>query len=488
MAPRSIPPLDLCPVPDKGTSLWRLSRVTCVRASLLVPEILCPPKDTRSSTLPVSPRVMPSTTRRLWHDGPVPTNTSPELIDLPIGDLQDYPGNARVHDEAALDESVDTNGQYRAILARRLPDGGYQILAGHGTRGAVRRAGHDTIRVEVIEADDTEARRIVLADNGTSRQASYDDSLLLALLDDASKDGGLTGTGWDSDAYKELLDAADEGNPFDFGGAGEREGAGDEEPPEEPVTQTGDVWVLGEKHRVLCGSSTSKADIDTVTEGQAPGIVYTDPPYGISIVPDTGTMGISTAGVAARDYKPVIGDETTDTARDAFTLLTGAYPKALHVWWGANHYAGSAHLGDSPCWLVWDKVNDESFFADAELAWTNDTRAVRIFRHQWFGMIRASERGARFHPNQKPVALAQWALDLIDPDRKRTRVLDGFGGSGSTLIAAHITGRAARIIEMDPGYVDVILKRYVDLTGEHPILERTGVAWDFTATPPCPAA
>jgi hypothetical protein len=138
-----------------------------------------------------------------------------------------------VHDEPALDESARTNGQYRSVVARRLEDGALQLLAGHGTVGAFRRQGAGEVRVEVIEADDTEARRIVLADNGTSRNASYDESLLLDLLDAASKDGGLGGTGWDGEAYKELLDAADEGNPFDYD-PGRRRGRLRREPRRSP--------------------------------------------------------------------------------------------------------------------------------------------------------------------------------------------------------------------------------------------------------------
>jgi hypothetical protein len=131
-----------------------------------------------------------------------------------LDELTEYPGNARVHDDKSLDESVRLNGQYRSIVARELDDGKLQILAGHGTANALRRKGNTHARVEVIRADDREARRIVLADNGTSRNAGYDDALLLDLLDAASRDGGLGGSGWDSDAYNVLLSKSNE-NPFD---------------------------------------------------------------------------------------------------------------------------------------------------------------------------------------------------------------------------------------------------------------------------------
>lgn len=134
-----------------------------------------------------------------------------------LNDLHPYPGNARTHDAASLDESVKLNGQYRSIVARLQLDGSLQILAGHGTVEALDRAGDSTARVEVIDADDTEARRIVLADNGTSRNAGYDEPALLALLDGASRDGGISGTGWDTEAWQLLLNPLPDNDSGDTG-------------------------------------------------------------------------------------------------------------------------------------------------------------------------------------------------------------------------------------------------------------------------------
>jgi hypothetical protein len=223
--------------------------------------------------------------------------------------------------------------------------------------------------------------------------------------------------------------------------------------------------------------------------------VYTDPPYGIAIVSGGkvgggGPFGGKKAAAASKkpvkvipssDYIPVAGDETTDVAVDAFHLLTATYPEAKHVWWGGNHYAASAGLPDSSCWLVWDKENTGNF-ADAELAWTNHPGAVRLLRHMWNGMVRASERGKRVHPTQKPVALAEWAFSVVDPEHTRETVLDVFGGSGSTLIACHTTGRVGLLMEMEPAYIDVICRRYQQHTGDMPVLESTGEEHDFTVS------
>src|ERR1700733_10464332 len=241
------------------------------------------------------------------------------------------------------------------------------------------------------------------------------------------------------------------------------------------------------RHRLLCGDATNPDDLKRVTDGLGEiGIVYTDPPYGISAVKTTGNVGGYARGVVSlakqrptgikdargkpipsTSYIPVAGDDTTETATDAFRLLSAEFPAAVQVWWGGNHYAASAGLPDSSCWLVWDKENTGDF-ADCELAWTNHPGAVRLLRHMWNGMLRASEHGKRVHPTQKPVALAEWAFGVIDSKDERKTVLDVFGGSGSTLIAAHRTGRTAAILECEAAYIDVIARRWQEQTGVIP--------------------
>jgi hypothetical protein len=131
-----------------------------------------------------------------------------ETVIVKVNEPLDYPGNARIHDELWLDESAQTNGQYRAVLARRTLTGELQLLAGHGTRAAFARRGDKTIRVEVIEADDREARRINLVDNPRPGIGGFDHEALLALLDAAQADGGIMGSGWNQDAYEDLVKMA----------------------------------------------------------------------------------------------------------------------------------------------------------------------------------------------------------------------------------------------------------------------------------------
>jgi DNA modification methylase len=234
----------------------------------------------------------------------------------------------------------------------------------------------------------------------------------------------------------------------------------------------------------MCGDSTDVNHVDTLRNGAQVKMVYTDPPYGINIVqgaqvggggPVGGTVGGGKV-VKTTKYRPVINDDSTQTAIDAYNLCA-AMEIPIHIWWGGNYYASA--LPDSSCWIVWDKENTGNF-ADAELAWTNQPTAVRIFKHMWNGMLRASERGSgvRVHPTQKPVALAAWCFKQYgDPDDV---VMDLFGGSGSTLMACQETNRVCLTMELDPAYVDVICRRWQEHTGTLPILESNSMTHDFT--------
>lgn len=370
------------------------------------------------------------------------------------GSLEFYPGNARRGDVGMIAESLRENQQYAPLVVQKSTR---YVLAGNHTLKAALSLGWGTVDVVFVDVDDARARKIVLSSNRTADAATYDDGDLAALLQ--GLDGDYAGTGWDEDDLAGLLGEDDE-LP---GGGGSDDASPD--PPDDPVSAPGDLWLLG-PHRLYCGDATNPEHLKTVTEGLGEiGIVYTDPPYGVSIVSGASVGGSkpfgSTGGkvIHTTRYMPVAGDDGVEVASDTFRLLTAEYPAALQVWWGGNHFTASAGLPDASCWLVWDKENTGNF-ADCELAWTNHPGAVRIFRHMWNGMLRASEHGKRVHPTQKPCALAEWALNLVDPKAERKTVLDVFGGSGSTLIAAHRTGRTAAIVECEAAYVDVIAARW----------------------------
>jgi len=381
---------------------------------------------------------------------------------VPIEGLVPYGKNPRRGDVDAIAESLTVNGQYKPIVVRA---GSNEVLAGNHTLKAARQLGWDKIAVTFVDVDDDGAARIVLVDNRSNDLATYDEAALAELL---SSLPDLTGSGYGAVDLDELLE----------GGSGSAEPNEAPEPPVEPMSVLGDVWVLG-RHRVMCGNSTEPGTLAKACGELVPSFINTDPPYGISIVRSDGHIG-SGKIVPTRLYAPVAGDGDTDAARDAFVLLSAEYPKALQVWWGGNHYSASAGLPDSSCWIVWDKANGTNNFADCELAWTNSTRAVRRFTHMWNGMLRDSERGPRSHPTQKPVALAVWTFETLDPDCTHPVVLDVFAGAGFTLLAAEIAGRTAVCVELSPAYVDVICRRYQEHTGDKPVLESTGEPHDFT--------
>ncbi|MFC9497628.1 DNA methyltransferase [Streptomyces sp. NPDC056982] len=388
---------------------------------------------------------------------------------IPLDELTPFPGNAKRGDVDQIRKSLRRNGQYRSLVVREIPDGPLIVLAGNHTMQALAGEGHATARCEVVLCDEDTARRINLADNRTAELGGYDNDALAELL--SYMGGDLEGTGYTDADVEALITPLEDADELD-------DADGTPPPPADPVTQPGDVWILG-PHRLMCGDSTNPDDLARLAGEHQPDLIYTDPPYGIKAVPKDG--GASRTNLAtAQAYAPVAGDDNTEVAADAFRLLTTEYPTARHVWWGGNHFASSAALPDSSCWLIWDKENGSNDFADAELAWTNHTGAVRMLSHMWNGMLRASERDKRVHPTQKPVALAEWAFTVVDPDHTRETVLDVFGGSGSTLLACHTTGRVGLLMEMAPAYIDVICRRYQQASGTQPVLESTGEAHDFT--------
>lgn len=217
----------------------------------------------------------------------------------------------------------------------------------------------------------------------------------------------------------------------------------DDEIPEvkEAITKQGDLWIL-EEHRLLCGDATKKEDVDLLMDGNKADMVFTDPPYGMDAVKNSGVL--------KHKYKNILNDNSIDTAVKSFQLIGHNIPS---IWWGANYYANA--LPNKSCWLVWDKNNGKSDQMDCELAWTNLKGVVRQY-------TRASEKNNRVHPTQKPVDLIEWCFNKIDSKS----VYDPFLGSGSTLIACEKTNRKCYGMELHPNYCDVIVKRWEEFTGK----------------------
>lgn len=240
----------------------------------------------------------------------------------------------------------------------------------------------------------------------------------------------------------------------------------------EPKVVKGEVYILG-KHRLMCGDSTAITDVERLMDGKKADMVFTDPPYGVEVV--KGGMVGAEFGIAKKgQYKEIIGDDTTDTAEEFYQTCQAVGFKKF-ILWGGNYFTN--FLEPSKSWVVWNKrgeTNIQNTFADAELAWSNLGHPVRIHGQLWNGMIRSGEKDKRVHPTQKPIALAEFCFDLLSDCKM---VFDGFGGSGSTLIACEKTDRQCFMMELDPHYCGVILDRWQKFTGKKAHRE-DGVAWD----------
>ena len=183
--------------------------------------------------------------------------------------------------------------------------------------------------------------------------------------------------------------------------------------------------------------------------------VVTDPPYGIGAASSSfiGTTKRGSAKCAPRDY----GHAEWDSKPIPDQLIEAIILAAQHsIIFGGNYYA----LPATSCWLLWDKENGDTGFADAEMAWTNLSKAVRLIRYRWNGMLRANNEPRGDHPTQKPVGVMRWAIGHL-PDDAAT-ILDPFMGSGTTGVACAHEGRRFIGIEREPAYFDIACKRIAD--------------------------
>ena len=361
------------------------------------------------------------------------------------------PRNWRIHPKAQQDVLKGVLAQIGWVQDVIVNQRTGFVVDGHA-RVALAISAGERVPVVYVDLSDEEEAAILATLDPISAMAGKDEAIF----------GELT-AGMD-EAFKALVDATappvTNCAPVD----------GEDDVPDvpiAPVTVLGDLWLLGE-HRVLCGDSTSVDSVARLMDGEKPDMVYTDPPYGIDVVRfgtiggskpfgKNGFDGVIKAGV----YAPIIGDDSIETALAAFSVCETLGVK-LRLFWGGNFYAHA--LPPARCWVIWDKETDGNF-GDGEIAYCTADKSIRIFRHKWSGMLKASEKNERrVHPTQKPVALAEWAFGEFGAEVKS--VLDLFLGSGSTLIACEKTGRICYGMELAPEYVDVIVKRWQEFTGK----------------------
>jgi DNA modification methylase len=377
--------------------------------------------------------------------------------------LTPYARNSRTHSDEQISQLAASIKEWGWTTPVLVDEDG-SIIAGHGRTLAAQRLKMTEVPVMVAKGwSDAKKRAYVIADNKLALNAGWDNEMLaLEFSELQGMDFDLDLTGFTADEIAALMPEEIEPGQTDEDAV--------PEVPAQPVTVLGDVWLLG-KHRLMCGHSTSIDAIEKLTEKQSIDMVFTDPPYGVAVVKD-GMVGADFGVAKKGNYKPIIGDETTDTAIEAYNACVSIGAKKI-VLWGGNYFSNK--LPPSSCWLVWDKRGDSGIvntFADCELAWTNMTSPARVHKQLWNGMIREGEKDKRVHPTQKPVALCEWGItNYTDKDAS---ILDLFLGSGSTLMACEKTNRKCFGMEMSPDYCDVIVKRWQDFTGKIAVHAETG--------------
>ena len=370
-----------------------------------------------------------------------------------VDKLSAYETNSRTHSDDQIKQIADSIKEF-GFTNPVLIDQDGTIIAGHGRVQAAKKISMDEVPcIRLSHLSEAQRKAYVIADNKLALNAGWDDALLKSeLLELRDMDFDLDLIGFSEVEIDELL-----GDDETVDGLTEEDAVPDV--PIDPVSRLGDIWILG-NHRLMCGDSTSIDAVETLMAGKYPDLIHTDPPYGMNAV--------SKSGVLSKNYKTdIIGDDNPEIAKDSFRLIYGLYPESRQIWWGANYYCSA--LPDSECWLVWDKDNGQSDQTDCELAWANFRSVVRQF-------TKASEKTNRVHPTQKPVALMEWIIKRFKLTSKT--IADFFGGSGSTLIAAEKNGIDSFIMEFDPKFCDVIIKRWQEFTGKKAMLESTGELFD----------
>ena len=364
---------------------------------------------------------------------------------VPINELTPHPDNVREGDIGAISLSLETHGQYRPIVVQESSN---RIIAGNHTWKAAVQLGWKKIAATFIDVTDDQASRIMLVDNRTNDIASYDDQALADLLIElANTEIGLVGTGYDGDDLDDVLQKLDRPS---------REGHTPEEP--EKVVSPGDVWELG-SHVVVCGDAFDESSYEHLDTKNL--MVLTDPPYGMNL--DTDYSKTHAGGHGAGVYEKVIGD---DKPFDPTPLLERFNKTQEQFWFGPDYYHQHIEGGS---WMVWDKRTmsdgtggtslDDAHGSHFELIWSKTPHRKSILRYTWAGHygFQQEDTQRRVHPTQKPLRLLRHLLDVAN---NTGTIVDPFAGSGSTLIAAEQSVRPSYMIELDPGYCDVIIERY----------------------------
>lgn len=396
------------------------------------------------------------------------TNDAPNfpiIKNVAIDTLIPYARNSRTHsDEQVLQiaASIKEFGFLNPIII----DADNGIVAGHGRVMAAKKVGlRELPCVEASHLTDAQRRAYIIADNKLAMNAGWDDELLRLEFDDLKLDGfDVELTGFSLDEIDAMVpEAVNDEGLIDDDEVGE--------PPEEPVSVLGDVWLLG-NHRLMCGDSTSIDAVETLMDGGKADMVFTDPPYGVEYQSNMRTKS-EKFDVLANDDQFLDILPVIEMFSDGWCFVWTSW-KVQTKWiemFGPFGYPTNVVIWHKPGGGIGDLKRTFASDYEVALVWH---RGAELCGKRIGSVWTISKDGATtyVHPTQKPVSLGVEAIDKTTVHGNV--VLDLFGGSGSTLIACEKTNRHARLMELDPKYCDVIINRWQDFTGKQATHEASG--------------
>ena len=414
----------------------------------------------------------------------------------PIADLHSAERNARDHGPSQIDALADSVTAF-GIINPVIIDGRNRIIAGHGRVEAAKLAGKTSIAtLRVTHLNESEARPYAIADNRTAERSTWDERALALELQDlriVAPELDLSLSGFEHPKIELKIASLNQSSWSDL------DHVPDNEEAEEPITRPGDIWIFTEgEHRMACGDSTSPETIGSLMGSDVVDVIATDYPYNLEAQEYSGKGKHihESFGMAAGEMSPAQFTDFLTSSGEAVLpyLRSGALVYGFMDW---RHIADLLAAGDRLRFelknlVVWDKGKGgmgslyrsaHELIAVFKHGKGPHTNNVMLGKHgrdrhniwRYAGMNRfggARDRALAIHATVKPVEML---CDLLlDASNHGDVVFDGFGGSGSTLIAAHKMGRRARLVELDPKYCDTAIRRFINAFGSEPVEQSSG--------------
>lgn len=397
-----------------------------------------------------------------------------------IDDLIPYARNSRTHSPEQVRQIAASIREFGFTNPVLIDDAG-GIIAGHGRVMGAREVGlHAVPCIRLGYLTEAQRRAYVIADNKLALNAGWDENALaLELRELESLEFDLSLTGFSEDDIADLLADLDENQPTS-------ENAGNADLAPEPcavtVSKPGDVWIL-DRHRVMCGDSTSIQSVEALMGGRLADLLLTDPPYNVAYEGKTAdALTIKNDSMSDEAFRQFLRD--VYTAADA-VMRPGA---AFYIWHadseGYNFRGAAVDVGWKvrQC-LIWNK--NTFVLGRQDYHWKHEPCLYgwKAGSAHYWGSDRSQSTVLDFnrparngeHPTMKPVEMFEY--QIVNSSNKGDLVLDLFGGSGTTAIACEKSRRSARLMELDPVYVDVIVRRWQNFTGRRATHADTGEAF-----------